>query len=504
MHEAESADHGHGGRAAGVDVRIGDGTRAAATAAAVDGPWVQLVGGRLVYGRDGDGNRVPDFSYAGYRLSAAPIPEAPQVVAVAARTTGDDTARIQAALDQLAGRSEPGAVVLGAGTFRLGAALQIRNHNVVLRGSGASSSGTVLDGAAMTGPAIVVGGAVGEIVRTGSPIAITTSYVPTGATQFDVASTTGLTVGQEILVCRPHEADWLHEIGMDAIPDRPDGTPSAPWPASSATAFVGLQFRRRITAVSGTTVTVDVPLCNAIEREWTSGEVWRFEQSGRLRTVGVERLKIVNVTGKAIELAGVTDGWVRDVLTTGITEPVFVGKAASRVTIADCTFTACVTTSAAPPYAVGVSGQLVLVRNVRVTGKKIHAFGTVNGYTAGPNVFTRCTATADAGSVTDSSTHQRWSVGVLFDQLTTNGTIDIQDPSWMGSGHGWSGANCVIWNSSCASYTFEEPPTAYNWSFGVRGTRTAPKAGHVAGEVVSPGTALLPASLYDQQLADRA
>ena len=54
--------------------------------------------GRLVYGSDALGNRIPDFSYAGYKAGAEPIPDLP-VRVVVPLIKGDATHRIQFAID---------------------------------------------------------------------------------------------------------------------------------------------------------------------------------------------------------------------------------------------------------------------------------------------------------------------------------------------------------------------------------------------------------------------
>src|SRR4051812_37591043 len=57
-------------------------------------------GGKLVYATTANGDRMPDFSTAGY-MGGVPIPDAP-VRVVVPRADGDSTARIQAALDHVA------------------------------------------------------------------------------------------------------------------------------------------------------------------------------------------------------------------------------------------------------------------------------------------------------------------------------------------------------------------------------------------------------------------
>src|ERR1044071_8250548 len=55
-------------------------------------------GGRMVYSSDAFGNRIPDFSYCGYKASEQAIPNVPVRVVVPVGK-GDATLRIQSALD---------------------------------------------------------------------------------------------------------------------------------------------------------------------------------------------------------------------------------------------------------------------------------------------------------------------------------------------------------------------------------------------------------------------
>ncbi|TCC51475.1 twin-arginine translocation signal domain-containing protein [Kribbella pittospori] len=470
--------------------------------------WISLSNGRLSYGTDSDGNRVPDYSWVGYGLSTATIPTAPVVVTLAANSSGDDTVRIQAALDSLAGRTTPGAVLLSTGTYRISSPLRIANSNVVLRGTGASDSGTRIESTAS--PAIQLGTSTAAATMVGTQTSVTDDYVPVGARTFNVSSTSGLSVGQDIIVERPQTAEWVSAIDMDEIPPRPDGTPSTQWPASTDSQFVGLRFKRRITAISGSEVTIDAPLCNALEAEYTNASIWRYTQPERITNSGIENLKINGpVPGGSVVAFGVTVGasfdcWLTDVLTTGLQKGLLIDKEATRITVDTFNCYDAITTVSAAPYAFGVSGQLSLLRNCTVLGNGVHSFGTPNGSVAGPNVFTGCSAQSEGTNDMDASTHQRWAVGVLFDRLTTNGAISIQDRAWMGSGQGWSGANCTYWNTEAGRWRIENPPTAHNWAFGPTGTQLDPTPDHQNGVIVSPGTHLQPSSLFTQQLTDRS
>src|SRR5579883_941783 len=61
-------------------------------------PPVAARGGHMVYTPDQRGDRIPDFSYAGYKNGDIPLPDVQPRVTVPLRG-GDATFRIQAALD---------------------------------------------------------------------------------------------------------------------------------------------------------------------------------------------------------------------------------------------------------------------------------------------------------------------------------------------------------------------------------------------------------------------
>ena len=78
-------------------------------------------GAGLDYVADAAGNRLPDFSHAGFGGGGVPLPDAPARATVAF-AEGDAGRRIQAALDfvsslPLDSNGLRGAVVLGAGRF---------------------------------------------------------------------------------------------------------------------------------------------------------------------------------------------------------------------------------------------------------------------------------------------------------------------------------------------------------------------------------------------------
>ncbi|MFD8081562.1 hypothetical protein ACFV4F_07675 [Kitasatospora sp. NPDC059722] len=486
--------------------------------------WLHVANGRLVYGHDAQGNRIPDFSYAGYRNGAQPLPTAKVAVTLDPAPSGDDADRIQQALDKVAAMPVGpdglrGAVMLSAGTFRVGKALRIKASGVVLRGAGSGSGGTKLVASGEPRPLVELAGE-GAPQKNGAEHAVTDDYVPVGATTLTLDSAAGLKAGQQIVVQRPQEDAWIKAVGMDSIPPRPDGTPSKPWTPND-----GLQFQRTVTAVDGNRVTLDIPLTNALEKQYTHAKVWAYDFPGRISQVGVEGFSadgsaFTSAPGydehgyfasRFVDFAAVQDAWARDIAADRFGAGVgSIGATASRVTVADTSATGMehAVPQRAPfaqPGAYSIDGQQSLVVNCKVSGSNVHAWLT-GARVAGPNVFSHCTSDNTGGFRLDAGPHQRWATGTLYDDITmlhSRGPSDdlaLTNRANAGSGQGWAGANQVMWNADVGYYGVENPPTAHNWAFGTRGT---PVEGRQTGVLVSTGTPVQPESLYAQQLAER-
>src|SRR6185369_8239282 len=68
--------------------------------------------GHVTYGFNSVGDRIPDFSSAGYGGGGVTIPTPPVTMTLNPNASGDDTARIQAAIDNI------GSMPIGANGFR--------------------------------------------------------------------------------------------------------------------------------------------------------------------------------------------------------------------------------------------------------------------------------------------------------------------------------------------------------------------------------------------------
>jgi hypothetical protein len=126
---------------------------AAASGVALSGQaaskWVAFGDGQtLRYTTDERGNRIMDFSHAGYKGGGVTLP-----AVLTARTvkpmSGDNTAQIQAAIDEVSrlpldALGFRGAVLLERGTYDVAGTLTIAASGVVLRGSGAAEGATLI------------------------------------------------------------------------------------------------------------------------------------------------------------------------------------------------------------------------------------------------------------------------------------------------------------------------------------------------------------------------
>lgn len=476
--------------------------------------------GRLVYSEDANGNRIPDFSNAGYMGGGVEIPDVPARVALEPQSSGDDTERIQAAIDRVAALPLDqdgfrGAVLLRAGEFRVSGSLRISASGIVLRGEGDGPGGTVLR-ATGTGKRTLI-----EIKGSGRPAevsgtrrAVTDDYVPVGARSFHVTSASGYEVGDAIRVHRPSTEEWISAIGMDEIPPRSDGGTVIQWEPGK----YDLYYDRMITAIDGNRITVDAPLANALESRFGGASIYRYSFPGRISQVGVEYIRSVSDFAggswtttsydeehawKFIEFDAVQNGWVRNTTTLhygfGNT---FINRLGKWITVQDSQNLQPVSEiKGGRRYPFYVAGQLNLVQRCYANYAR-HDFGT-SSLTHGPNVFL---SSRGDSSYSDTGPHQRWATGSLYDNISVkNKDIVVQNRLNLGSGHGWAGANHVLWNSTASRICAQNPPTAQNWSIGSIGKKWAGAFPDYAtdGYWISHGTQVEPQSLYLKQLEDR-
>jgi hypothetical protein len=469
--------------------------------------------GRLAYTADASGNRVIDFSTAGYAGGGEAIPLVPARIIVAPDGQ-HDRERIQAALDLVAAMPRDangfrGAVLLRPGRWLIDGSLHLNASGVVLRGSGDDEQGTTLVATGLSRRTLLEVGGSGERTEVeGSRRAVTDAYVPVGATQFSLENTSGLAVGDRIIVHRPCTAEWAALLDMDKFAGwRADGR--LHWKPGSRDIF----WDRTITAIDGNRLTLDAPLTTALDKNYGGGSVYRYEFPGRIDHVGVENLRCISEHPGDLEehawvcvsLDRVENAWVRQLTARHfVSYVVNVQTDALRVTVEDCSAQDPVSELASQRRRVfSIGGQLTLVQ--RSTSHRGRRDFTTGFTAAGPNVFLQCTARE---ALDYSGPVESWASGVLYDSVIIRGNaLRLFNRGIDGQGSGWAAANSLLWNCEATDIQVQSPPGAFNQAYGCRGDvpddRIAAGSGESALRDIGRGGPIKPASLYLAQLTER-
>ena len=429
--------------------------------------------GRLVYTADVKGNVVPDFSAVGYMNSEVPIPTVGIVLTVNP-VAGDNLANIQNAINQVAAmpldaNGFRGAILFTAGTYNISDTVTISASGIVLRGVGFNGSGTNFI-ATKTSQHILFDfiGASGTAYISGNSTrkAITDLYVPIGAKQITVASGHSFAIGDKVFVHRIPNAAWINLLGMNLLSTIDPAATN--WTASG----YDMDSERKIMSINGNVITLDAPIMDVIDPIYSTGELVKFTDN-RINNCGIENMKISstyissideNHGWEAVSFDKIYNSWVRnlDVYYFGYSA-VHINSDASFITVDSCKMLdAKSIIDGGRRYSFDIDGQRCLVQNCTTRNGR-HDY--VNGSrTCGPNVFYNSTATLQHS---DIGPHHRWATGILFDNLTGNGNMNVQNRLVMGSGHGWSGGQIMFWNCNASRMVIQDPPgDEINWAIG--------------------------------------
>ena len=470
--------------------------------------------GRLVYTADAKGNVVPDFSAVGYMNSEAPIPTVGVVLSVNP-VVGDNLANIQNAINQVAempldANGFRGAILFTAGTYNISDTVTISASGIVLRGVGFNGSGTNFI-ATKTSQHILFDfiGASGTAYNSSNSTrkAITDSYVPIGAKQITVASGHSFAIGDKVFVHRIPNAAWINLLAMNLLSTIDPAATN--WTASA----YDMDSERKIMNINGNSITLDAPIMDVIDPLYSTGELVKFTDN-RINNCGIENVRInstytsstdENHGWEAVSFDKIYNSWARnlDVYYFGYSA-VHINSDASFITVDECKmYDPKSIIDGGRRYSFNVDGQRCLVQNCTTRNGR-HDY--VNGSrTCGPNVFYNSSSTLQHS---DIGPHHRWSTGILFDNLTGNGAMDVQNRLVMGSGHGWAGGQIMFWNCNAARMVIQDPPgDEINWAIGCicpNITGVGDATTEPIGEIQSQGTRIsaIP-SLFIAQLNDR-
>jgi hypothetical protein len=496
------------------------------------------VDGKLEYVADSLGNKIPDFSNAGYMGGGVAIPYI-HAKAIVWPVRGDNSDHLQRVIDSVSSLQPDasgfrGAILLKMGEYNLEKPLTIRASGIVLRGEGMSDIGTILigkipkqvqgQGGNRGRQALInVAGTAAIKPQEESRQAITDNYVPVGALTFTVLSARTFKKGDKVLVRRIGNQAWIKELGEDsATVGRNRWQP------------FNINYDRTIVDIRGNTVTIDAPIFCAIEARWGGGELLKYSDE-RIEQVGIENLRGISEYDPSvrtknygnmdrdklgpkyqyqgdeyfsdenhyfnfINISNAKNVWVRNMTALHFGNSVVQSNAGSKwITVQDCESWEPVSIRmGARRFTYQMNGQFCLVQRC-LSQKGRHSF-VLQGHEASGNVYLNCKA---INPYSTSEPHNHWVNGVLYDNIKAPLTARYWDFII-----GWAGANIVFWNCE-GDYLIQQPPTAQNYSFGHIGVNavifntglqdlTKPN-----GHVESMDRHVAPQSLYLAQLKER-
>jgi len=526
---------------------IKDPTKSASAAITLSAPsapasqWVYYnSSGVLTYKLlDTQGDKIMDFSTAGYEAGATAIPTA-TVEATVSPSGSDDTANIQAAIATVSAMTlNPttglrGAVLLEPGSFTVSKTLTLTASGVVLRGSGdgtSASTNTIvtMPPATTPYPLFTLGSSSANPTYTGgTTTTVTDTYVPAGSLTLDLSSASVYTVGQSVMIFRPSTTAWIAFMDMAGNAEiDPNATGCAAsggtcnWINASNTEF---QTDRIITAINGNQITLDSPLSDSINATYVPGAtVEAFTFPGRISQVGIEDLRVIapvpsttlvppTASYQVAVTYAVLNGWIRNITAQDPLQAIDIEDWGKQITVSNVALTHTVTqTNDAKFEDYYINGATqILMDTVSDISDNMYFFST-SSETQGPLVLRN-------GSFEGNDSiepHQRWATGLLIENTTVGskpggnvGTLNLWDRGDEGSGQGWAIGWGVAWNSTAGSFGIQQPPGSENWCIGCIGTQkttAAPGSSTVLpqGAIDSSGTMVFPTSLYQAQLTQR-
>lgn len=460
-------------------------------------------------------DEIPDFSRVGYHWGDKPVPDVPVRMILEAPADGSDALpMLQDAVNTV---ETPGAILLKAGTYYLSNTLKINRSGVVLRGEG---EGTVLYATAQSQISSLIELSGNGSLKTNASSPIIARYVPVGQRWVPVRDPGMFSVGERVWVFRPATEAWLDALHMRELaahyPGASDWTPSG----------YNMYWERKIMAIEGQKIWLDNPIVMCIGGETAYGEGALCKGSWeRISECGVEFLTLDtrydelvrsgnDYTDEEHAWTGITvkraeHSWIRNVTTKHFgLSAVNLGLGAKNITVSDCVSLSPVSqVTGSRRYAFHFSSsQLCLIRDCRCDDDR-HQY-VCGAQVPGPNVFLRCTSTH---SRSDAGPHQRWATGILYDNLKTDGRLNVQDRAGYGTGHGWAGVNIVCYNCEASHICIQSPwVTGQNWAIGCVGEKVRAARSYSDqlgprpdGVWTSPGVHVTPESLYESQLSER-
>ena len=487
-------------------------------------PVIINPGQTITYQPTPKGDRIPDFSTVGYNYGNSALPNQPggyqvPVLVTLSPQSGDQTDRIQAAIDFISAKplvnGFRGALLLKAGRWELYSKnkISIKSSGVVIRGEGDHPlTGTRLyaigttneNGSGNTHNSQLIsftGG--GNSINTAAPTWVDSVYVPAG---INVIPITGhaFTVNQRIQVRWPGTVAWQKASFYDTT--------------ATADKDPAITFNRVITAVTPNSITLDGPLTSPLDPAYGRGYIVPATSFNNITNVGISHCYFESVYATDTDenhlwiaacFANVEDGFMHNCTSRYFAYSIaYVDTNSRKITIDRCQFNDGISQlGGGRRYSFVLTGEMALVSN---TLSRYGRHSYVINWPAAPglNVFVDGVSSQ---SYNESGSHSRWNNGGLWDNISTLSTsttaglqVKLERPS----------AYCVAWNCVTNYITFENMPLSPNWSLGTTNSSGGPATWvNSTGAINAPylnkaeqwsnGTRMPVRSLYENQVAAR-
>ncbi|MBQ1865666.1 MAG: hypothetical protein II151_01950 [Bacteroidales bacterium] len=465
------------------------------------------------------GDRIMDYSHAGYGGGGIALPEAPVAETVTpSEGITDYSPVIQAAIDRVSALPLKdglrGAILLSPGDYPCSSEIRISEDGVVLRGRGAR--GTGMSRILMSGDkhtAVVIRRRVQNFpnpAKLNNPaVKVTDAYVPFGTSRITLAEKGRFKKGDVVWIQKKVTQKWIEFMHMDDM-----------WRDGAHQTWIAvgtwLTTERTVESVSGNKVTFTVPLADSYDRDYTADSTFVSlapPDDCWVVNSGVEHLRIVSpdqaeshTTAKyyALSIAG-RDCWAQDMDLYETMES--VRASGSRITLRKISvIREADHQGSSKPAEFAPNATQILMDSCYVKGNNIWFVG-IGARIFGPIVMLNCSFDGN-GRIQG---HQRWSTAFLLDNCKVpDGGIDFINRGEMGSGHGWGTAWSVAWNCEAKELVNQLPPGTFNWMVGCTGKRVLQrrpfkKEGPMLeeGPFKDYGTHVSPKSLYLTQLEER-
>lgn len=489
--------------------------------------------GKLQYPKDSWGNRVPDFSYAGYKNNNETIPYGSVAVELSPLPGIDRTQDIQAAIDYAGAQatSEIKVILLRAGEYRVDGTLFIDHSNVILRGEdnvstpendvtllvSPTDSNGVRDVYSPLPPpnhrtdardnmknnyldetAIFVGTGNRSInwYPDGSSHShnLAAPIHPGDKTIYVIGNASpSLQAGMEIAIVSPCTDEWL-QAADDLTPNSSPGNPVGTWddcgPDGDTYYSFDRMFRRTIQRVTydsnnnTSSIELNSPLFDQfILDQFHPPYVEQIsEPNEEIHNFAIENIDIDIQHNPSIEddylksgfdpikvyvdeahvetgigIYGVRDSWISGVKVKHYSLSGIFTRGVIRLSVLNSEVIdprSAIGGGKRYAFHTGPFSQSILFSGC-YSRRARHSFISNGAFTVSGIVFTGCTAEE---SFAPSESHQKWSQGVLFDNIYEKNpntyvgiglwNRDFQDSNGVSNDeHGWSAAHSVVWNS---------------------------------------------------------